>query len=140
MVRVRDQVVIDRDVALRPQLVDELLYRARSDDFVGFALDDDARGRAGGEEAEVVHVGGRRDRDEASDLRTAHQQLHAYPGAEADPRDPCGLRFGMDRLNPVERGCRVGKLADAIVEHTLALADPAEVEPQGRKAALDEGL
>ena len=32
------------------------------------------------------------------------------------------------------------ELADAVVERALALADAAEVEPQGREAALDEGL
>ena len=32
------------------------------------------------------------------------------------------------------------KFADAVVEHALALADAAEIEAQGRKAALDEGL
>ena len=43
VVRAGDQVVMDGDVPLRAQLVDELLDRARSDDLVGFALDDDAR-------------------------------------------------------------------------------------------------
>ena len=46
----------------------------------------------------------------------------------------------MDLLDPVERAGRVGKLADAVVEHALALADAAEIEAQGRKAAADEGL
>ena len=32
------------------------------------------------------------------------------------------------------------QLADAVVEHALALADAAEVEAQGREAAPDEGL
>ncbi len=32
------------------------------------------------------------------------------------------------------------QLADAVVEHALALADAAEVEAQRREAALDEGL
>src|SRR3546814_8570502 len=64
VVRARDYVVVDRDVLLRAQLVDQLLHRARRDDFVGVALDDDARGRAGREEGEIVHVGGRRHRSE----------------------------------------------------------------------------
>ena len=34
----------------------------------------------------------------------------------------------------------VGQLADAVVEHALALADAAEVEAQRREAAPDEGL
>ena len=32
------------------------------------------------------------------------------------------------------------QLADAVVEHALALADAAEVEAQGGEAAPDEGL
>ena len=43
MVRARDRVVMDRDVALGAELVDQLLDRARGDDFVGLALDDDPR-------------------------------------------------------------------------------------------------
>ena len=70
----------------------------------------------------------------------AHQQLHADPGAEAEAADPGRLRLGMDRLHPVERRGGVAKLADAVVEHALALADAAEVEAQGGEAAPDEGL
>src|SRR5690348_12394250 len=103
MVRAGDQVVVDRDVPLRAELVDELLDRAWGDDLVRLALNDDSRGWAGGEEAEIVHVCGRSDRDEAADLRAPHQQLHSDPGAKADSRDPGRLRFGVDRLDPVER-------------------------------------
>jgi hypothetical protein len=46
----------------------------------------------------------------------------------------------MDLLDPVERRCRVRQLANAIVEHALALADAAEIEAQRRKAAADERL
>src|SRR5205085_10008994 len=46
----------------------------------------------------------------------------------------------MDGLHPVQRGGRVRKLANAVVEHALALADAAEVEPEGREAAPHEGL
>ena len=98
------------------------------------------RRRARGEEAEVVHVGRRGDRDEALDLGAAHEELHADPGAEAHTGDPGGLGLGMDRLDPVERGGGIRQLADAVVEHALALADAAEVEAQGREAAADEGL
>ena len=70
----------------------------------------------------------------------AHQQLHADPGAEADAGDPGGLGLGMDLLDPVERAGGVGQLADAVVEHALALADAAEIEAQRREAAADEGL
>src|SRR5689334_24166211 len=119
--------MVDRDVPLGPELVDELLDRAWSDHFIGLALDDDARRGAGREEAEVVHVRRRSDRNEAADLRAPHQQLHADPRAKADARDPGRLGFGMDRLDPVERGSGIRELADAVVEHALALADPAEV-------------
>ena len=112
----------------------------RGDDLVGLALDDDPRRGARREEAEVVHVGRRSDRDEALDLGTAHQQLHADPGAEADPGDPGRLRLGVDLLDPVERRGGVGQFADAIVERALALADSAEIEAQGGKAAAGEGL
>ena len=36
--------------------------------------------------------------------------------------------------------CWTQSSADAVVEHALALADAAEVEPQRREAAPDEGL
>src|SRR5436190_11098786 len=136
MVRARNQLVIDRDVALRPELVDQLLDGARSDDFVGLALDDDAGGGAGRQKAEVVHVRGRRDRNEALDFGPAHQQLHADPGAEANARNPGRLGFRMDALYPVEGACSIRQLADAIVEHALALADSAEIESQRRESAL----
>src|SRR6185436_3930736 len=50
------------------------------------------------------------------------------------------LGLGMDRLHPVERRCGVAELANAVVEHALALADAAEIEPQGGEAAPHEGL
>src|SRR4051794_17820107 len=46
----------------------------------------------------------------------------------------------MDRLHPIERGRSVAELANAVVEHALALVHAAEIEAQGRKAAPDEGL
>ena len=42
MVRAGDRVVVDGDVALGPELVDELLDRPRSHHFVRIALDDPA--------------------------------------------------------------------------------------------------
>ncbi len=140
VVRARDGVVMDGDVLLGAQLVDQLLHGDRRHHLVAVALDDDARGGAGREEGEVVEVGGRRDRDEALDLRPAHQELHADPRAEADAGDPRRLRLGWMDLHPVERGGRVGQLADAVVEHALALADAAEVEAQRREAAAHERL
>src|SRR3546814_11520526 len=65
---------------------------------------------------------------------------HPGPRAEADARDPCRLRFGVEALHPSERAGRVGKLADAVVERALALADAAEIEPQRGETAPLEGL
>jgi hypothetical protein len=49
---------------------------------------------------------------------------------------PAALGIGMERLHPVERGRRVGKLAGAVVEIALAAADAAEIEAQRGEAAL----
>src|SRR3546814_8994910 len=65
----------------------QLLHRVLRHHLVLVALNDQAGGGAGGEEAEVVHVGRRRHRDEAVDLRPAHQELHADPGAEGEAGD-----------------------------------------------------
>ena len=98
---------------------------------------DDGPGR---EEREIVEVGGRRDRDEALDLRPAHQQLHADPGAEREAGDPAAARFRVDGLRPVERGGGVGEFALAVVERALAAADAAEIEPQHREIAVRERI
>jgi hypothetical protein len=93
-----------------------------------------------GQEREIVEVGGRRDRDEALDLRPAHQELHADPGAEREAGDPAAARLGVDRLRPVERGGGIGQFADAVIEAALAAPDAAEVEAQRREAAMHEGV
>src|SRR5690606_10290635 len=126
----RDFLVVDRDVPLRAKLLDQFGHSDRLHHGVRRALDEDARGRAGGEEREVVHVGRRRDRNETADLRAAHQELHSDQRAEADTGDPGGLRLGVDRLYPVERGSGVRELADPVVEAALAAPDAAEVEAQ----------
>src|SRR3546814_5128832 len=68
--------------------------------------------------------------DWSSVVCSSELKLHPDPRAEADARDPCRLRFGVEALHPIERAGRVGKLADAVVERALALADAAEIEPQ----------
>jgi hypothetical protein len=88
----------------------------------------------------IIEVGWRADRDEALDLRTAHQKLHADPGAEGEARDPAALGLGVDGLCPVERGRGIGKFPGAVVERPLAAADAAEVEPERREAAVHEGI
>src|SRR3546814_18438344 len=95
VVRARDHVVVDRDVLLRAQLVDQLLHRARRDDFVGVALDDDARGRAGREEGEIVHVGGRRHRDEQANLGAGLKKM--YTGSRKEKS-----RFGKQGFGESE--------------------------------------
>ena len=132
--------MMNRDVALRSQLVDQLLDGTWSDNLVGLALNDDPRRRAGRKETEIVHVGRRCDRDESPDFGPPHEELHPDPGAKAHARNPGRFRFGMDLLHPVERRGGVAELADAIVENALALSDSPEIEAQRRKAALDERL
>ena len=104
------------------------------------AVDDQSRGRAGRQEREVVEVRGRRDRDEALDLGPPHQKLHADPGPEGEAGDPAAARLRIDRLRPVERGCRVRQFADAVVERALAAPDAAEVEAQHREVPVHEGV
>ena len=140
MVRVADFIVMDCNVLLGAKLVHQLLDRARSYHFVARALDDDARRWAGGKEGEIIHVRGRRDRDEALDFGAAHKELHPDQRAEAVARDPRRLGFGMDRLDPVERGRSIGKLTNAVVERSLRLANATEIEAQRRETAAYEGL
>ena len=103
-------------------------------------MGDQARGGAGREEREVIHVGGRRHRQEAGDLGTTHQELHADPGPEGKAADPAHRRVLVLSLQPVERGGRVGQLSLAAVEASLAAADAAEIEAQRREAAPHEHL
>ena len=78
------------------------------------------------------------DRDEALDLRAAHQELHADPGPEGYAGDPAGAGVRVDGLRPVERRGGVRQFALAVVERALAAADAAEVEAQHREAAVHE--
>ncbi len=139
MVGAGDDAVIDLDVALMRELGDQLLRRLERHDRVLVAMDDEAGGRARRQEAEIVEIGGRRHGDEAGDLGPPHQQLHADPGAEGKTGDPAGLGIGIVALQPVERRGGVRQLALAAREAALAAADAAEIEAQGREAALGEG-
>ena len=131
---------MDGDVALRLQLVHQLEHGRWRHHFVVFAVHDDPARRARGQEGEIIHVGRRRDRDEALDLRPAHQQLHADPGAKGEAAHPGGVGFRIELLQPIERGGGVGQFADAVIERALAAANTAEVEAQRRKAAAHEAL
>ena len=138
MVRPWQGLLRDGDALLGVQLVDQPLHVLGRRHLVGIAVDDQAGRGAGGEEGEIIGIGLRRDRDEALDLRTAHQQLHADPGAEGIASHPAALGVGVQRLYPVECRCRVRQFARAMVELALAAADPAEIESQRRETALLE--
>src|SRR5262249_40065977 len=97
-------------------------------------------GRAGCKEREVIEVGRWRDRDKPFDFRSAHQELHADPGAEGEASDPAGPRLRVNGLRPVERGGRIRQFAGAMIESALAAANAAEVEAEHRKAAMREGV
>ena len=140
MVRPGNFLVVDRDVALGPQLVDQLLHRVRGDHRISGTLNDDARSGAGREEAEIVHVGRRRNRDETPDFRTPHQQLHPDQRAKAVAGHPGGASLWVDRLDPIKRGRGIGQFADPVVKAALAAADAAKVEPQRCKPAGLKGL
>src|SRR5690606_31410325 len=71
---------------------------------------------------------------EAIDLRAAHQQLQADPGPERIAADPALLGVWVHRLQIIERGGGVGKLAHTIVENALRTADTPEVETQDAEA------
>ncbi len=134
------QFVVDDDALLGAQLVDHALDLDRRNDGVGSTVQEQARGRAGRQEAEIIHVRRRRHGDEAVRFRAAHQKLHADIGAELIAGDP-GLGGGrVIGLQPVQGGGRVGQLADAAVELALRLADAARVVAQGGEATLDEQL
>ena len=140
MIGARNHRVLDLDALLRLELLDEAGDFLQGRDAVLVAMHEQAGGRAGREEGEIEAVGGRRDRDEAFDLRPAHQKLHADPGAEGDAGDPAGARLRIDRLRPVERGGGVRQFALAMVEAALAAPDAAEIEAQHGEAALGEGV
>lgn len=133
-------VMVDGYMPLRAEFIDEFLHSVRVDDFVLRTLDDDARRRAGREEAEIVHIGGRRDRDETADFGATHQQLHPDPRAKTETCYPCRRCFGVKALHPIECCRRIGQFADAIVEFTFATANAAEIEAQHGKAAVYEGF
>lgn len=140
MVGALHQLEVDGDVALVRELGDELGDFGVGYDFVLVSMDDEAGRGTRGQEAEIVHVGRRCDRDETVDLRPAHQQLHADPGAEGKTRHPAGAGIGIGALQPVEGSGGVAQLALAVIEHALGAADAAEIETQNRKTAAGEDM
>src|SRR5262249_32308226 len=77
---------------------------------------------------------------EALDLRPAHEELHADPGAEREAGDPAGAGLGIERLRPVEGGGGIRQLALAVIEAALAASDAAKVEAHHRKVPGGEGI
>src|SRR5580700_9026372 len=140
MIGAGDDLLLDDDAFLRLEFFNEVGDVARRHHRVLVAVDDQAGGRAGRQEREVVEIGRRRDRDETLDLRPAHQKLHADPGAEREACDPAAARLGVDGLRPVKRCCGIRQFADAVIEAALAAAYAAEVEAQRGKAAMHEGI
>src|SRR3546814_15706898 len=72
--------------------------------------------------------------------KTAYEMRISDWSSDVCSSDLCRLRFGVEALHPIERAGRVGKLADAVVERALALADAAEIEPRRGETATLEGL
>ena len=111
--------VLDHDALLGLQFLDQGQNLFQRRDAILVAVDEQAGRGTGREKAEIEAVGRRGDRYESLDLRPAHQELHADPGAERDAGDPAGARLRADRLRPVERRGRVRQFALAVVEGAL---------------------
>ena len=138
MVRALDHLEVDLDAALLVQLLHQTLNRIGRHQGIFLAMDDQARGRAGREEAEVVHVGRQRQADKAMDLGPPHQQLHADPGAEREAGDPAGAAVDIVLLHPVEGRGGIAQLALAMVEGFLGATNTAKIEAQGGESATRE--
>src|SRR6266446_10455963 len=136
----RDHLLLDHDALLRLELLDEAADVLVRHHRVLIAMNDHAGGWAGRQERKIVEIGWRGDRDEALDLRPAHEQLHADPGAEGEAGDPAAPRLRVDRLRPVERRGGIRQLALAVIERALAAPNPAEIEAQHGKAPVHEGI
>ena len=130
----------DRDALLLVQFADQRARVGGRGNPVVRAVDDQTRCRAGREEAEVIAVCGGRYRDEAGNLRAAHQKLHPDPRPEAEPSDPAMLGVRVHCLKVVEGRGGVRQLADALIVFTLTAPDAAKIEPQHGEAKVEEGI
>ena len=140
VVGVGDHRMLDENALLGLELLDERLNLLERRDAILVAVDEQARRRARREKREIEAVGRGRDGDEALDLGTAHQQLHADPGAERDAGDPAGARFRVDALRPVKRAGGVRQFPLPVVEGALRATDAAKVEAQHGEAAFGEAV
>ena len=133
MIAALDDAEPDRNVLLIVEFGRQPVYRVQGHLLVLIAVDDQPRRGARGEEREVLGAGRRRHRDEASDFRAPHHQLHGDQrpeGIAADPAEPAVL---VDLLHPVEGVGRVAQLADPGIEGALRFADAPEIEPEHRE-------
>ena len=140
VVRALDQPIVDGDVLLAGQFLHQFLDRGDRNHLVGRSVQNQARGRAGRQEREVVQIRRDADRDEPGDFRAAHHQLHADPGAERVAADPARRGVWIVGLHPVQGRRRVAQFAEPVVEFGLRAADAAKIEPEGGKTTLDERL
>ena len=85
-------------------------------------------------------IGRRGDRDEAVDLRAAHQELEADVGPEGGAGHPALAGGFVERLEMVEDVGGVREFGHAGVERALRAADAPEVEAHGREAVGGEHL
>src|SRR4029079_8751755 len=139
MIGALHNLLLDDYSLLGLKLVDQRRHILVRDDGVLVPMNDEAGGRAGRQEREVVKVGRRANRNKSLDLRTAHQKLHSYPGAERKARDPAALGLWIDGLRPVECSRSIRQFSLSVIERALAAADPTEIEPQRRETAVHVG-
>src|SRR6516165_4778956 len=140
MIGAGHDLLLDHNALLRLELLDQIGHVSMRHHGVFVAMDNEPRRRAGREERKVVEIGRRCDRDETLDLGSAHQKLHANPGAERKAGDPATARLGIDRLRPVQRRGGIRQFTDAVIETALATPNAAKVETQRGKAPVHEGV
>ena len=135
-----EDAIVDGDVLLGVELVDELAHGWFGDEFVTVAMHKQSAAGAGGEEAEIIMVGGRSDADPAGDFGAAHQKLHADEGTEGVAGDPEPAGRGVNGLHPVKRCGGITDFTDAAIVTALAAANAAKIEAHHREAELFEAL
>src|SRR5262245_44690498 len=98
MVGAFNWLMIDLYVLLRADPRHHALHIGSARDGIARAVEDEARGWARRQEREIVMVGWGRKRQEAVNLRAAHQKLQADPGPERIAANPALLGAGVHGL------------------------------------------